>query len=360
MRKALTLGGLVAAALAVQYASAPTDRVSGNTTPVAVAPVAIDERDLHVGPVFESDRVQHSLVITNTGGSPATIKRVAATCDCTDIVPAGGFCLQAGEARRVSMAISLPASMPPTADSPLSADTVLTIVRVQYEVDGKRGTTIQRKVRGTLLTTCTIRPQAVDLGTILQRDAAARATVDIDVPDYVAGIECEPPAGWRASIETPYKTFQPGRYRVTLCNAVPLAVRRINTAMTITPSHNDGRRLPAKVVRVTGEVVGDIAASPPAVYFGRIPLGGRTDEAVRLYSRTGTPFRVDGVETSDGRLAVEAVEGQTAMYALRFKVDQIGEQAAVATFNVVDDSGRRAKVPVEVRVLGYRTEEAAK
>ncbi|MFO0810873.1 MAG: hypothetical protein U0746_19770 [Gemmataceae bacterium] len=130
--------------------------------------------------------------------------------------------------------------------------------------------------------------------------------------------------------------------------------------MKITPTHRDGRRLPAKVVRVTGEVVSDVAVSPPVAYFGRTPLGGRADETVRLYSRTGTPFRVVGVETSDGRLAVEAAQGQAAMYTLRLNVDRAGEQAALATFTVVDGLGRRTTIPVEVRAYGWRAEEATK
>ncbi|MFO0810872.1 MAG: DUF1573 domain-containing protein [Gemmataceae bacterium] len=118
MKRAITLGILIVVAFAAQYATVPDPRLRGNNTPPAgECPIVIDDGGLHLGRVFERDRCQHSLLITNAGESPVTIVRVAATCDCTDIEPSAGFSLRAGEARHVSMSISLPDSKHVTTDS---------------------------------------------------------------------------------------------------------------------------------------------------------------------------------------------------------------------------------------------------
>jgi hypothetical protein len=71
------------------------------------AALAIPDEELDLGRVWETDRHEHTVHITNLLDHPVTINRFVKTCDCLGITPGEGVSLQAHECKPFVLQLSL-------------------------------------------------------------------------------------------------------------------------------------------------------------------------------------------------------------------------------------------------------------
>lgn len=117
---------------------------------------------------------------------------------------------------------------------------------------------------------------------------------------------------------------------------------------TLVPVLRDGSTLPGKILSVTGEIVSDIQAIPPAVLLGTRPVGEKFEENIELYSLTGRPFEVVSVSQSSNGTSVEAQSSAATKYTIRQEIEHLSFKEETIRFSVKyrDGSVTTASVPV--------------
>jgi hypothetical protein len=113
--------------------------------------------------------------------------------------------------------------------------------------------------------------------------------------------------------------------------------------------------LPAKELQIVGEIVPDVIGHPRDVHHGRQPRGATVEEAIRLVSLTGRPFRVTNVRSSSADLEVTRLPDKDRgwLYSLQLRFAATGEQQVQAIFTIQEDDTPEFEVPIPVRYHGF-------
>jgi hypothetical protein len=126
------------------------------------------------------------------------------------------------------------------------------------------------------------------------------------------------------------------------------------------PVNHEEKRLPAKELRILGEVVHDVGAAPSEVHHGRQRCGLVAVETIQIRSLTNRSFRVKGVSSRSDDLQVRRTseESNAWAYSLRLRFTKVGDQQVTADFLVEDEDAVEYVVTVPVRYHGLPECEA--
>lgn len=312
--------------------------------------LVIRASELNLGSVHETNSLEHSFHVTNQGEQPVTIERISKDCECLQITPGPGTELAAGETKQFNVMFSLAGRQLVTGGAgayPLRISFDMT-----YDVGGQTERTEWQFVC-TVIPTIQPKLTVLELGLVSDREAAWARTVEVAATPEVASLTCSAPEHWAVSAIHEPGAAPTAKFRVTVRPSGKLVPRLVDDLILLTPETSTGRTLPAKKIRIAGEVVSDVISTPREIHLGRQPRGGAVEESILLRSLTGRNFGVKVSRARSGELEVAKAEGQGAcVYSLRLHVRQFGDQELVAEFVIEHEDKTESILKVPVRYQG--------
>ncbi len=312
----------------------------------ANVPLVVDRLDF--GEVWEDDKFQWTIPITNQGDQPVSVKDFVNTCICSSIEPRK-FVILPNETGEVRVTLDLRPGRDIRFDlTPFNFDLDVTPIlepgRASWKMQGK----VRPAVRFE-------RP-LLDLGSRSEWAAPWPAQwVAVLVPPEVERLI--------ASSGNPYFEVQvqrsngkKRRFTLLVEPRKELPCADYSFEVLVTPKLNGEKPLPAQRLAVRGSVVRDLQASLPQVVFGARRIGEKAEETLTLTSLTGRGFKVVGVANSLRGLQVIPGTGTSVAknhtYQLRQSVDAVGDQSGQVTFSCRTADGLSADVVIPVSYHG--------
>lgn len=207
----------------------------------------------------------------------------------------------------------------------------------------------------TIVPVITLRQKVIDVGSRSERTPSPEHRVEVDADPLVKEIRCDASVHWSARVTREPRAARGTRFSVLLTPAGN-EPRTIDDTLTIIPVGEGGRDLPGKQVRLRGEVLPDVNATPGSINAGRRRAGSTITEWVRVHSLTGRPFTVAHVETSEGLSARREDSQPHELYRLEHRAEGTGERSALVSFHVRDENGHKHKIRVVLRYEAHHAE----
>ncbi|MBY0513958.1 MAG: DUF1573 domain-containing protein [Gemmataceae bacterium] len=305
-----------------------------------------------LGTRFESPSVRATFTLVNTKSATVTVRSMFGSCDCLDVAPRAPFEIPPGESREVTATFALRMQSDCVRAKGLSETTPLP-VRVTYSLPGETDRNVVVPFR------CQLRPSLrlsaltlpIGLQSIRQRDLTQ--TLELEAGEHVERIEVAPTPFWSVSISP--EVYGPTRKgRVTLRAVGTLDPRVIADRLVFTPIDRTGQRLPETGFHVVGEYTADVVGIPREVRLGRVRVGSRVEDVVRIRSLTRRPVVVKSVSSASESLVIEPADRRdgSPAYRVTFGVARVGDLAAEIHFELVDEGDVRTNLVVPVRATG--------
>ncbi len=307
---------------------------------------------LNFGETWESEYFQWNIRVENRRNEDVRIREFHSTCNCSSIEPRTAT-IPAGQAHDFHLVLDLR----PHAGDEISSEWrdflvgLFPNVTDEPEANGRRGWQLRGRVRAAVA----FDPRGVDLG---RHSEFAQAlpirklllTTFVPIDRLIAKSSS-------AMVHAKANRSAANANGIELeVSADQLPIGAVDETIRITPVLESGERLPSRSLPVTGRIVSDIQASPPAVLFGTRCVGEVAQETVVLVSLTKRQFEVVGV-TCEGNedLAVEQLSGQTnsePAFRVTQRVADVREHTGRVTINVRFADKREANLAVPVSCLG--------
>jgi len=316
---------------------------------VEAEPLVVSEGELNVGEVLETNKYQHVITIRNRSNSDIHIQRIDVSCECLEVSPRQDFTVAAGQA--LPLSLTLRATILPSHKRFGRGYGFGVSVRARYSGEKNRYGKERTKewlLQGTILPVITLSRQVVDVGTHSECATLPEELIEVKAEQPIETLRCLTTGDWKARVTKLDATAKP-RFRIALSPNGRLTPRLVTDELTVIPVTADGKRLPAKEVRILGEIRPDIVATPAVIQAGRRKLGTKITEWVRVHSLTGRPFTIERVHAS-GELCARAVDGPASdgLYRVQLSVQRVGKEEATVTFDVRDQAGVKHALKVEL------------
>jgi hypothetical protein len=310
--------------------------------------LVVPESDLDLGRVYETHALKHNFRLTNPGNRVVTITKFNTSCECLGITPGTKVVLQPHETKTFTMKLAL-VWRPNKAGSP--AEPFRVSFGAVYSVEGEGPLTTFWRLTCVIVPTLKFKPPVLQLGAQSKRQSAIEQTMAIEATEEVRRIEVEPSSRWGVDIVRVQGT-SPNQFRAVVRSRGELRLGEVSDVVRLTPIGRDKKPLPAKELKIVGEIVQDVVASPRDVHHGRQSCGTSAAEVIQLRSLTDRLFRVKKVSVRGGDLAVTPLPGSGSYYSLRLRFSKPGDQEAVAEFMIRDEDGAEYSIAVPVRYHG--------
>lgn len=311
--------------------------------------VAADE--LNLGRVYETDSYEHIFHIKNRGDRPVTITRFEKTCDCLGIEPEADVTLQPQESKPFAIKLSLVSR--DTAWAP-AGEAFQVRFGALYRVDdgAQKSTNWSWRLNSVIVPTIRLSPTVIQLGTQSDRVPVLEQSVVIEAAEEILRIDCEAPQQWSVEAIEDKEGIASNGFRLTVRSQGKLGLRKVSDDIRLIPVDHYGGRLPAKTLKVVGEIIPDVVVLPGEIHHGRQLVGAVVEEAIRLVSLTNRHFRIKDVTAEAENLAVTRISSDESIYSLRLRVTKTGEHQVEAKFVIRDDEGTEFTITASVRYDG--------
>lgn len=350
----LLMAGVVAAVVSanaarVRWMSGPSaeQQPSGNSG-LVVAP-----SDLDFGETWENPRFNYVLPIENRQGHDVEIREFASSCTCLEIAPRS-LVIPAGQSREVCLTLDLTTKEPAFLHSEWRDFQASIWPRMH---DDRQARLEEWKIRGRVRSAICFDKPLVDFGRHSEASQPLPpqkvvVTTFVPLQHLIARSNAD---ALRVQVER--HPDAPGQFELVLSpSKLPAEPFRFEVA--IVPQLSDGRLLPGKSLCVTGRVVCDFQAAPPAVLLGARQVGETAEETVTLHSLSGQRFSVMGIAIQGEGLVVDQVSEQKAeapKFLLKQQILKTGQQHGRVVFHVRTRKAGDAEVVVPVSYLGLHS-----
>jgi hypothetical protein len=321
-------------------------------SPESVLRIAGDELDL--GRVWETSRYEHTIHITNLLDRPVTIAGFAKTCDCLEISPTEGVLIQPHESKSFTLHLSLVSRSEVT--RPRDGEAFQVGLSARYSDDRQVQGTTSWRLYGVIAPTLRFAPGVLQIGTRSEREALIGPALRIEANDSIDVIHAEAPPGWSVIVSRDQES-PAGPFRAVVRRREEAKPGRVADVIRFTPVDHDGQRLPAKELKIVGEIVPDVVAHPQEIHHGRQRCGATAEETLRIVSLTNRPFQVTKASSGSADLEVNRVADKDGgwLYSLRVRFSATGEQEARVRFTIREEDAKESEVTVPVRYQGFRS-----
>jgi hypothetical protein len=310
-------------------------------------PLSISEDDLNLGEVLESEKHEHSIHVYNRSSKKIVVRSISANCDCLQISPNRD--VELGPGGSIPVALVLRATISPKQERTDNGYRLTVPVEIQYSSASGKLVRKEWVLEATLAPVITLRQKAVDVGSYSILAALPEQVIEVEAEAFVKEVRCDVSPLWKTRIVKEGASERKTRFRITVSVAETPSPRKISDVLRIVPVGEGGVLLPGKEVRLLGEFLPDVVATPPTLHAGRPAVGATVTEWVRVHSLTNRPFSIERVETGEGLTVVAEPESSRSLYRVELHVARAGEQSATVTFHVRDEHGQKHKVEVVVR-----------
>lgn len=283
---AAVAGSVTARALRLTPPPPPASPTPEVTPPVRLT---VPPSDLDFGSVWETDRLEWVVHVTNPGAEPVMVSSWDTSCNCHAVEPPS-LAVAPGETARVKVSLNLlRRPVEPWTGKPREFAVRLRPVYADGHGDRADGWLIggtvkpfHRPVEGqpASIRSELAQPFAADVFTVQFLVPVRDVEVTWGLP--LAGAEVVPPADGETA------------HRIVVQWPDRLPVGAHSAVLRLTARSPDNFSLPPVTVPCRVDVVEDVCLSPP-----RLIVAGRDDwvtETVQAYSLSGQPVRVLGVE----------------------------------------------------------------
>jgi hypothetical protein len=307
------------------------------------APLVVEPKYLSLGEVWEDASMIWTLPVRNRTNRAIRLSGFATSCACVRVepeevvVPAGG-----------EVSVRLVLNLLPWPGKGESGDRTFEVkVRPRF-ADAKESWPLEWVLRGRVKRVFEVEPGEVCWGEVsvlaqpLER-RHVRVRSKVALSDLLA---------WSATgnEEIQARLVGPQVWEVAVRPRGVLPRGPFQGSLWLQGVLPDGERVPAREVALSGEVVGDVAVSPPLVLWGAGQVGDERVQEVTLHSRTGRRLEVLGVQTKGAGLRVSLWEkkGESVRSKVRQWLLGVGEQHGQVVWQVrVEGSGvEEVVVPV--------------
>ncbi len=342
------LGAVLAAGVGCSGALIIAKQFSTAATPLPTR-LEVSDDELDLGERFESASHEHCFHLENPTDSPVRVTGLSGTCDCQGWAPAVPFTVPPHGRQEVRVRLTL--STNSECGRGQGGESVVMPVRVTFTGPSGAAQSQEWELR------CVLRPVlwtrgVLALGMQTADQLGAGREIELTAAEHVVAVGCQGPAQWAVTIRR-----APGvapKFTASLRFVGPPTPAVINDTVVFTPTDALGQLLPGARVRITGELVEDVIASPRSAYFGRYVVGSVVEDAVCLKSLSGRPFTVrQAIPRMAGCTVAPLGDGPTGtLWLIRQKISVAGQQSGEAEFVVEDSAGAVTRLVVPVTYLG--------
>ncbi len=291
--------------------------------------------------------------MTNPGTGEVDIEDFSSSCTCSSISPRS-LVIPSGQTRTIRLTIDLTGHAPQYQDNSVHEFEVSLAPRIKT---GSPRSSEVWAVRGRVRTVIQVKPSVVDLGRYSELAQPLPAgSVEVMVAEAVRSVATRSSTTqFHASLEPVGHT--PGRRKLTVTPVGKLRVGPISSHVTLLSHGKEGRRLPPKEIRITGEVLPDVQASPPAVLFGAKMVGEKVEDTLTLRSLVGQPFRLERLRVDCEGFSAERTGGGAESgiaHTIRMKglIRGTGEVEGRVWVTALRTDGRRQQIAIPLRYHG--------
>ena len=228
-------------------------------------------------------------------------------------------------------------------------------MRALLAIDGPEKESVEWRLKCVILPTIAFKPSILAFGIQSERSSTIEQTVEIAAAGDVHSLVCSDSASWQVTILPVANRTNPARFRATIRSKVKLSPGRIADEISFTPVDAANQSLPAKVLKLTGDIVHDVVADPREIHYGGRECGGVGTEIIRLYSLTKRTFQVSSPNSDSADLALAPASSTSAgdfAYSARLRFAEPGLQRTVASFVIREDDGVEYTIAVPIRYHG--------
>lgn len=255
--------------------------------------IVFDKTQSDHGTLAEGEKAQFSFHFTNAGKSDLEIQEVQKSCGCTKaeatnkkVKPGEGADIEGevdttGRSGKQMKTVTVKSNDPKTPSVTLRVE-----MNIRKEID--------------------LQPSSVNFG-VIDLGKEGRQEVKLtntgEKPLRVTGIDSNNEK-IKAVVVSPSVPDKPGESGPVVGEANPVTIAvsvdassemgNVNGQITI---HTDNPSKPTLPLYVGGKFSGDIEVYPANVFFGLMRNSQPSNRTARLYSRSGTPFKIEKVET---------------------------------------------------------------
>jgi len=278
--------------------------VSSRSASQPVAKFSVPEESLQVGTVWEDERFQTSIPVTNNEPFSVDVASFSASCDCLSIEPAS-FRIDPAETRKLSLCVDL------TSQAAISEKfSVRFTPLLAHGPSGGPTRGPQWSLTGTVRRALLFQQKTYYLG---RHSELAQPMPQLVIPVQAAvdlkalSVESDHP-----SISTEVGPNTAGNYTVTIRWLSELPVGPFNATVTLRPIHSTGDPLPVRRLLVQGTIVPDIETAPPTIAAGGRRIGETFEESVTIRSITGRALTDIQSKAEGAGLTVSELGGPSA------------------------------------------------
>ena len=319
--------------------------VDANAPP---AGLAIARKHLDFGETWENPRFEWTLPIENRREQDVRIRDFTFSCTCLSTEPRS-LVIPAGETRDVKLTLDL-VDREVKGRPQEGRDFKVTI---WPRLDGESSRSGSWTIAGRVRTAIYFDKPVLDLGRhseLAQPLPLQKVKVMSLIP--LKGIMSKTDSQV-LEVSTSAVPADPCRFELVV-SPKKLPVGQVGLEVVIVPQLSDGQELPGIPLKISGWLVSDFQASPPAVVLGSRQIGELAEERVSLYSLTGRSFDITDVSVNGEGLAAGLLLTQEPTYLLKQEILKQGHQRTRVLFRLKTANGN-ADVEVPVSYLGLRT-----
>lgn len=313
--------------------------------------LAVKQRDLDLGTVWEDDNLHYQLPIENRTGSDIRVKELIPSCWCLDVKPRS-LVIPAGKTYQVDITLDLTHRVP--GEIGLAEREFTVEITPVFESGMPR-------VRGWALHGVSKSRMTLDILSVDFREATVRGQLPvprkvlatIHVPVDHLEVTADPSVA-KVNVERHKSRADTFELSVSWSNSLP--VGPFNTHAVIDLISPEGERLRGATLPIAGRMKPEVRILPSRLILGSKPIEEKLEAIVVLQAPANAAIVIDHIETDSRALHVEpvAIEGiaRGRTYKVIQKVSKEGDQSSLVRFFIKSE---KPTAPLEMQVC-YRGE----
>ncbi len=302
--------------------------------------LTVDSKHLDFGEVWETDKFECVVPITNTSGETVHVNHISGSCTCGRIEPTE-LVLAPAETKSLRLFLDLRANQ-------VSEKTVSWEFKTSIWASAQGGDKVNNlswDVRGNVKRLVRS-PGAIDFGSLSELASIPHSRkLQLEPTAPVKSVTAEINTSLFAVAVTP-PTPERG-YEIVVTTNMGNTRGRYDGIVTLKFESVNGATLPTVQLPVRAEIVGDVETIPASI-LGSVPTGSELTETVTLRSLTNANLEIQPV--ANPQMTIRSVGSHS--YEVKTKISAMGSQVTSLKFLVRANGKEPMEVVVPITIYG--------